>query len=92
MAVSQIINVANVLIPTFIKADSSNLPPLARITDMSRFSKEGRNEKMQRAMSESYLEIVYAYCLDCKASEGGCKHAVAFVYWIHRKKRRQNCH
>ena len=136
MAVTQIINAANVLIPSFIKADSSNLPPIDCLTlhdffstDHRYVSNEGRNEKMQRAMSESYgdsavgyvqlqrdanictvygrvtpehmvskppyrvycvvdesrLEIVDAYCLDCKASEGGCKHAVAFVYWIHRR-------
>jgi len=61
MVVAQIINAANVLIPSFIKADSSNLPPIDCLTLDDFFStdhryvlKEGRNEKMQRAMSESY--------------------------------------
>ena len=87
MPVAQRNNAANALIPCFIKADSSNLPPIDCLTlhdlfstDHRYVSEEEMNEKMQRAMSESYLEIVYAYCLDCKASEGGCKHAVAFVY------------
>lgn len=29
--------------------------------------------------------IVSAECHDCAASQGGCKHAVAFIMWVHRR-------
>ncbi|KAI5720593.1 hypothetical protein M8J77_009242 [Diaphorina citri] len=29
--------------------------------------------------------ILKAFCSDCAACQGGCKHAVAFVTWLHRR-------
>ena len=57
MAVAQIINAANFLIPSFIKPDSSNLPLIECLTlhdffskDHIYVSKEGRDEKMCTAV------------------------------------------
>lgn len=30
-------------------------------------------------------KVVEVNCHDCPASEGGCKHAVAFLMWVHRR-------
>ncbi|XP_047024927.1 uncharacterized protein LOC124633669 [Helicoverpa zea] len=30
-------------------------------------------------------------CHDCVASHGGCKHAIAFVMWIHRRSEEPSC-
>ncbi|KAL4710253.1 hypothetical protein ACJJTC_003533 [Scirpophaga incertulas] len=30
-------------------------------------------------------EILNVMCKDCAASSGGCKHAVAFLMWLHRR-------
>lgn len=35
--------------------------------------------------------IVSAECHDCAASEGGCKHAVAFIMWVHRRSEEPSC-
>ncbi|KAF9406034.1 hypothetical protein HW555_013452, partial [Spodoptera exigua] len=35
--------------------------------------------------------IVSARCQDCPASEGGCKHAVAFLMWLHRRSEEPSC-
>ncbi|XP_013184777.2 uncharacterized protein LOC106130474 [Amyelois transitella] len=36
-------------------------------------------------INENKSEIVSCQCLDCAASAGGCKHAVAFLMWAHRR-------
>ncbi|XP_046972719.1 uncharacterized protein LOC124539378 [Vanessa cardui] len=30
-------------------------------------------------------------CHDCVASQGGCKHAIAFIMWIHRRSEEPSC-
>ncbi|GBP91015.1 hypothetical protein EVAR_60490_1 [Eumeta japonica] len=30
-------------------------------------------------------------CHDCVASQGGCKHAIAFLMWIHRRSEEPSC-
>ncbi|XP_008476270.1 uncharacterized protein LOC103513235 [Diaphorina citri] len=35
-------------------------------------------------INEKDSEIIKAVCEDCAACQGGCKHAVAFVTWLHR--------
>ncbi|KAI4455664.1 hypothetical protein MML48_9g00000120 [Holotrichia oblita] len=30
-------------------------------------------------------------CYDCAASAGGCKHAVAFIMWLHRRSEEPAC-
>ncbi|KAK4875831.1 hypothetical protein RN001_012253 [Aquatica leii] len=34
---------------------------------------------------EKEREIMSVLCEDCAASKGGCKHAVAFLMWLHRR-------
>ena len=36
-------------------------------------------------INEEMEEIVSCQCEDCAASAGGCKHAVAFLLWAHRR-------
>ncbi|GBP75135.1 hypothetical protein EVAR_42378_1 [Eumeta japonica] len=35
--------------------------------------------------------IVSVDCHDCAASQGGCKHAVAFIMWVHRRSKEPSC-
>ncbi|KAK9885166.1 hypothetical protein WA026_010676, partial [Henosepilachna vigintioctopunctata] len=30
-------------------------------------------------------------CNDCVASQGGCKHAIAFLMWVHRRSEEPSC-
>lgn len=30
-------------------------------------------------------------CHDCVASQGGCKHAIAFLMWVHRRSEEPSC-
>ena len=30
-------------------------------------------------------EVLCVECEDCAASKGGCKHAIAFLMWLHRR-------
>ncbi|KYM98525.1 hypothetical protein ALC62_10759 [Cyphomyrmex costatus] len=36
-------------------------------------------------VNEEIEKVEYVRCEDCAASEGGCKHAVAFLMWVHRR-------
>ncbi|CAH1961609.1 unnamed protein product [Acanthoscelides obtectus] len=36
-------------------------------------------------INENESEIISCQCHDCAASAGGCKHAVAFLMWVHRR-------
>lgn len=42
-------------------------------------------------VDENKGEIVSCQCLDCAASAGGCKHAVAFLMWTHRRSEEPSC-
>lgn len=42
-------------------------------------------------IDENEGEIVSCQCLDCAASAGGCKHAVAFLMWTHRRTGEPSC-
>ncbi|GBP06718.1 hypothetical protein EVAR_92661_1 [Eumeta japonica] len=35
--------------------------------------------------------IVSVVCEDCVASRGGCKHAIAFLFWVHRRSEEPSC-
>ncbi|GBP13517.1 hypothetical protein EVAR_6871_1 [Eumeta japonica] len=35
--------------------------------------------------------IVTVQCQDCVASQGGCKHAIAFLMWVHRRSEELAC-
>ncbi|KAL7293484.1 hypothetical protein TKK_0012931 [Trichogramma kaykai] len=36
-------------------------------------------------VDERAEQVTELQCLDCAASTGGCKHAVAFLMWVHRR-------
>ncbi|XP_039307968.1 uncharacterized protein LOC120358291 [Solenopsis invicta] len=36
-------------------------------------------------VNEKEEKVIDVQCHDCAASSGGCKHAIAFLMWIHRK-------
>lgn len=36
-------------------------------------------------INEDAKKIITIQCLDCAASAGGCKHAIAFLMWLHRR-------
>ncbi|KAI8439312.1 hypothetical protein MSG28_013143 [Choristoneura fumiferana] len=42
-------------------------------------------------VDESDCEIISCECHDCAASAGGCKHAVAFLMWVHRRTEEPSC-
>ncbi|KAJ8685163.1 hypothetical protein QAD02_020956 [Eretmocerus hayati] len=44
-----------------------------------------KNYTVRVVVNEDKEIIEQAQCLDCAASEGGCKHAVALLAWIYRK-------
>lgn len=35
--------------------------------------------------------IISIQCHDCVASKGGCKHAIAFLMWVHRRSEEPSC-
>ncbi|CAG9771388.1 unnamed protein product [Ceutorhynchus assimilis] len=41
--------------------------------------------RVQAIIDETTEEDQICECLDCPASEGGCKHGVAFLLWLHRR-------
>ncbi|KAJ8670103.1 hypothetical protein QAD02_001362 [Eretmocerus hayati] len=36
-------------------------------------------------VDEKFGKVVKLQCIGCAASEGGCKHAVSFLFWVHRR-------
>jgi len=42
-------------------------------------------------INENDSEIISCQCHDCAASAGGCKHAVAFLMWVHRRSEEPAC-
>ncbi|KAJ8909481.1 hypothetical protein NQ315_015411, partial [Exocentrus adspersus] len=42
-------------------------------------------------INENDNEIISCQCHDCAASAGGCKHAVAFLMWVHRRSEEPAC-
>lgn len=35
--------------------------------------------------------VISVTCHDCVASQGGCKHAIAFLMWVHRRSEEPSC-
>lgn len=35
--------------------------------------------------------VLSVQCEDCVASQGGCKHAIAFLMWVHRRSEEPSC-
>lgn len=42
-------------------------------------------------MDEQEEVVISVKCHDCPASAGGCKHAVAFLMWLHRRSEDPSC-
>ena len=42
-------------------------------------------------VNETEGEVISCKCHDCAASAGGCKHAVAFLMWAHRRSEEPPC-
>ncbi|XP_046971061.1 uncharacterized protein LOC124538103 [Vanessa cardui] len=40
---------------------------------------------------EEEENVLSVRCEDCVASQGGCKHAIAFLMWIHRRSEEPSC-
>ncbi|CAH2104028.1 unnamed protein product [Euphydryas editha] len=47
------------------------------------------NVKM--VVNERDSKIINCQCHDCTSSSGGCKHAVAFLMWLHRRTEEPEC-
>ncbi|CAH1228177.1 unnamed protein product [Diabrotica balteata] len=52
-----------------------------------------RNKQYSATMivDEENSAIVSVECHDCAASQEGCKHAVAFIMWVHRRSEKPSC-
>lgn len=55
----------------------------ARITPEHKIHKKAYN--VDAVINEQEEKVVSCECTDCSASEGGCKHGVAFLLWLHRR-------
>ncbi|XP_046961765.1 uncharacterized protein LOC124543737 [Vanessa cardui] len=42
-------------------------------------------------VDEEEEAVISVQCNDCVASKGGCKHAIAFLMWIHRRSEQPSC-
>ncbi|KAI4458066.1 hypothetical protein MML48_7g00018168 [Holotrichia oblita] len=41
--------------------------------------------KVLAVINETEEDVISCECIYCAAAEGGCKHAVAFLMWLHRR-------
>ncbi|KAI4471882.1 hypothetical protein MML48_1g19446 [Holotrichia oblita] len=41
--------------------------------------------KVSAVINETEEDVISCECIDCAAAEGGCKHAVVFLMWLHRR-------
>ncbi|CAH1106847.1 unnamed protein product [Psylliodes chrysocephalus] len=55
----------------------------ARVTPEHKI--KAKNYQVSCVINELEKKVVEVNCHDCPASEGGCKHAVAFLMWVHRR-------
>lgn len=56
---------------------------MARVTPEHKVSKTGYLVKVEIDESERVVKSVE--CQGCPASVGGCKHGIAFLFWLHRR-------
>lgn len=66
-----------------MKQDQSYCFVKARITPEHKIKSKNYNVSCKIHTIKNCVEEVL--CHDCPASEGGCKHAVAFLMWLHRR-------
>ncbi|XP_046392244.1 uncharacterized protein LOC124160435 [Ischnura elegans] len=45
----------------------------------------GSGYKVKAVINEDEDKVLAVECEDCAASTGGCKHAVALLFWLHRR-------
>lgn len=55
----------------------------ARVTPEHKVRQKGYSISV--VINEKEEEVMDAKCHDCPASEGGCKHAIALLYWLLRR-------
>lgn len=55
----------------------------ARVTPEHRV--RNKNYNAQIVIDEKNSEVKDISCEDCNAAEGGCKHAMALLMWVHRR-------
>lgn len=46
---------------------------------------KSKNYNVQCIINTAEKSVLEAKCYDCAASEVGCKHAVVFLMWLHRR-------
>ncbi|GBP30230.1 hypothetical protein EVAR_94539_1 [Eumeta japonica] len=57
-----------------------------------KFSVEGiQNYMTTLILDEEKEAIISVQCYDCVAAQGGCKNAVAFLMWLHRRSEEPSC-
>ncbi|KAJ8916441.1 hypothetical protein NQ315_014654 [Exocentrus adspersus] len=66
-----------------LKREGSLCEVRCKITPEHNVHKKGYNVII--IINETVEEILTCKCTDCAASLGGCKHAVAFLFWLHRR-------
>ena len=44
-----------------------------------------KNYSVVLHVNEKTGQITKLVCSDCAASSGGCKHSIAFLFWVHRR-------
>ena len=66
-----------------LKRDAHGCEVWARITPEHKVT--SRAYRVTAMIKEQEETVEYVKCLDCVASEGGCKHGVALLMWLHRR-------
>ncbi|KAG8179957.1 hypothetical protein JTE90_015406 [Oedothorax gibbosus] len=66
-----------------LKREGNLCTVMARITPEHKV--RNKPYSVTLTVDENTSEILSVECKDCTASLGGCKHAVAFIAWVHRR-------
>ena len=66
-----------------LKRASNQCEVWARVTPEHKVTSKGYRVTVM--INEEEEEVNYVQCLDCVASQGGCKHGVALLMWLHRR-------
>ncbi|KAF5283120.1 hypothetical protein FQR65_LT14049 [Abscondita terminalis] len=74
----------------YIKGNSPNLPKVDILMVGRYFASDFVHCKVP-VVDEQDNIVRSAQCFDCAASASGCKHAVAFLMWLHRRSEEPSC-
>lgn len=66
-----------------VKREGSNC--LVRCQICPEHKIKSKNYRIEMTVNEDTEVVESVKCLSCAASEGGCKHALAFLMWVHEK-------